>query len=107
MRKFLSCLLRFTLIAVLSAAGLAQSGGELRFCLRAEPKSLNPLLASTEPDETVRYLTGGVLVRMNRSTQDVRAGAGERLEGQQWQQDDYLHAAGRPALLRRHAFFCR
>ncbi len=71
MKRLLTCLVRVTLIAVLSAAGLAQSGGELRFCLHAEPKTLNPLLASTEPDETVRYLTGGVLVRMNRSTQDM------------------------------------
>ena len=71
MKRLLAFLLRFTLVAMLPAAALAQSGGELRFCLRAEPKSLNPVLAATDADETVRYLTGGVLVRMNRSTQDL------------------------------------
>ena len=46
----------------------AQSGGELRFCLRSEPKTFNPLLVEDEASETIRYLTGGVLVRVNRLT---------------------------------------
>ena len=46
----------------------AQSGGELRFSIRADPKTFNPLLVNDEPSETVRYLTGGVLVRLNRRT---------------------------------------
>jgi peptide/nickel transport system substrate-binding protein len=46
----------------------AQSGGELRFCLRSEPKTFNPLLVEDESSEAVRYLTGGVLVRVNRLT---------------------------------------
>ncbi|HZI57731.1 MAG TPA: ABC transporter substrate-binding protein, partial [Verrucomicrobiae bacterium] len=46
----------------------AQSGGELRFCLRSEPKTFNPLLVEDESSETIRYLTGGVLVRVNRLT---------------------------------------
>ncbi|HVP44957.1 MAG TPA: ABC transporter substrate-binding protein [Bryobacteraceae bacterium] len=45
------------------------SGGELRFCLHAEPKNFNPLMVSEEPDEAVRFLTGGVLIRLNRQTQ--------------------------------------
>ncbi|HUJ20066.1 MAG TPA: ABC transporter substrate-binding protein [Bryobacteraceae bacterium] len=48
-------------------------GGELRFCLRAEPKTFNPLLISGEPDEIVAYLTSGVLIRMNRQTQAFEA----------------------------------
>src|SRR5262249_60701020 len=40
----------------------AQTGGELRFCLRAEPKTFNPALVDDEPSETIRYLTGGGLV---------------------------------------------
>src|SRR6478752_5625582 len=47
---------------------LAQNGGELRFCLRSEPKTFNPLLVEDEASETIRYLTGGVLVRVNRLT---------------------------------------
>jgi peptide/nickel transport system substrate-binding protein len=49
----------------------AQSGGELRFCLRADPKTFDPLLAAEEPSETVRFLTGGVLIRLNRQTQQL------------------------------------
>jgi peptide/nickel transport system substrate-binding protein len=50
------------------ASVFAQSGGELRFCLRSEPKTFNPLLVEDEASETIRYLTGGVLVRVNRVT---------------------------------------
>ena len=45
------------------------AGGELRFCLHAEPKTFNPLLVSEEPDEIISFLTGAVLIRMNRQTQ--------------------------------------
>jgi peptide/nickel transport system substrate-binding protein len=48
-----------------------QYGGELRFCLQGEPKTFNPLLVEDDPSEVVRYLTGGVLIRINRSTQEV------------------------------------
>src|SRR5271166_6856745 len=71
MRNFLAGFILLTLIASGSSRSLAQSGGELRFCLRSEPKTLNPLLAADDSSETVRYLTGGVLVRVNRMTQDL------------------------------------
>jgi peptide/nickel transport system substrate-binding protein len=48
----------------------AQSG-ELRFCLRAEPKTFDPLKVEDDASNTVRYLTGGVLMRMNRQTQSM------------------------------------
>ena len=66
---------RFLLRCVLllaSSALLAQSGGELRFCLSAEPKTLNPLLVQDNQSETVSFLTGGVLVRVNRITQKAQ-----------------------------------
>jgi peptide/nickel transport system substrate-binding protein len=44
-------------------------GGELRFCVRADPKTLDPLETADQPGLTVRYLTGGVLLRLNRATQ--------------------------------------
>src|SRR5216684_7801735 len=50
---------------------LAQSGSELRFCLHSEPKTFNPLLAEDDSSETIRYLTGGVLIRVGRLTQDA------------------------------------
>ena len=48
---------------------VGESGGELRFCLKAEPKTFNPLLVQDDDSEVVRYLTGGVLVRVNRISQ--------------------------------------
>ena len=44
---------------------------ELRFCLRTDPKTFDPLLASEEGSETIRFLTGGVLIRFNRVTQKL------------------------------------
>jgi peptide/nickel transport system substrate-binding protein len=67
MKKYGFALL--TLILSLSAFAFSQSGGELHFCLRSEPKTFNPLLVEEDSSDTVRYLTGGVLVRLNRQTQ--------------------------------------
>ena len=50
-------------------ASLASAQGELRFCLRAEPKTFDPLKVEDDASATIRYLTGGVLVRLNRQTQ--------------------------------------
>jgi peptide/nickel transport system substrate-binding protein len=71
MKKFLASFALFIVIAIGSSGVLAQSGGELHFCLRSEPKTLNPLLAADDASETIRYLTGGVLMRVNRLTQDL------------------------------------
>src|SRR6266849_5601733 len=51
-----------------------QSGGELHFCLHGEPKTFNPLLVEEDSSETIRYLTGGVLIRLNRQTQALEPG---------------------------------
>jgi peptide/nickel transport system substrate-binding protein len=59
-------------LAVILAPAYGQYGGELRFCLQGEPKTFNPLLVEDDPSEVVRYLTGGVLIRINRSTQEVQ-----------------------------------
>lgn len=74
MKKLFACVVLLTVIALGSNGALAQSGGELRFCLRSEPKTLNPLQAADDASETIRYLTGGVLVRVNRLTQDLEPG---------------------------------
>jgi peptide/nickel transport system substrate-binding protein len=52
----------------------AQSGGVLHFCLHGEPKTFNPILVDDEASENVRYLTGGVLIRLNRQTQALEPG---------------------------------
>jgi peptide/nickel transport system substrate-binding protein len=57
------------LLAAIAAP--AQTPGELRFCLRSEPKTFNPLLVTDDASDTIRYLTGGVLVRVNRLTQKL------------------------------------
>jgi peptide/nickel transport system substrate-binding protein len=59
----------FLCSAGLLGAASAQSGNELRFCLRAEPKTFDPLKVDDDASLTIRYLTGGVLVRANRQTQ--------------------------------------
>jgi peptide/nickel transport system substrate-binding protein len=47
----------------------AFGAGELRFCLHTEPKTLDPLVVADESAEALRYLTEGVLIRVNRLTQ--------------------------------------
>ena len=61
------------MICLASFAGhvVAQSGGELKFCLRMEPKTFDPLKVEDESSVAIRYLTGGVLVRVNRQTQEL------------------------------------
>ena len=56
---------------VLSLAAFAQNGGELRFCLRTDPKTFDPLLVDDDAALSIRYLTGGVLARINRHTQEL------------------------------------
>lgn len=63
-------LLPLVLITLLPPAR-GQSGGELHFCIHGEPKTFNPVLVDDEASESIRYLTGGVLVRLNRQTQAV------------------------------------
>ena len=55
---------------VLITRAVAQ-GGELRFCLRTEPKTFDPLKVDDDASAAIRYLTGGVLVRVNRQTQQL------------------------------------
>ena len=61
-------------LGVLLGCALAQGGGELRFCLRSEPKTFDPLKVDDDASAAVRYLTGGVLIRVNRQTQELEPG---------------------------------
>jgi len=60
-------------IAALCAmlGGTAAAQGQLRFCLRSEPKTFDPLKVQDDASVAIRYLTGGVLARMNRQTQTL------------------------------------
>src|SRR6266853_1775065 len=72
-RAFLRFVFCFALVslALTSSSAFSQSGGELRFCLRSEPKTFDPLLVDDDASLSIRYLTGGVLIRANRKTQDL------------------------------------
>jgi len=59
-------------LSILTGSTLAQ--GLLRFCLRSEPKTFDPLKVEDDASVAIRYLTGGVLVRMNRQTQVLEPG---------------------------------
>jgi peptide/nickel transport system substrate-binding protein len=71
--RYLHRFLSFSLLSslLLSSLAFAQSGGELRFCLRSEPKTFDPLLVDDDSSLSIRYLTGGVLIRANRKTQEL------------------------------------
>jgi peptide/nickel transport system substrate-binding protein len=66
------------LLALLTLAGSALAaagvpyGGELRFCLYSEPKTFHPLLVADTSSEAIRYMTAGVLIRVNRQTQQLQ-----------------------------------
>ena len=56
---------------------------ELRLALHAEPRTFNPLRATEDSEELVRYIEGGTLVRVNRVTDRVEPGLAES-----WQSGD-------------------
>ena len=59
------------MVLLLTSALTASAASELRFCLRADPKTFNPLLVEDEASATISFLTGGVLIRLNRYTQEL------------------------------------
>lgn len=56
---------------LLLITGAKAQGGELRLCLHNEPKTFDPLKVDDDAAVSIRYLTGGVLVRLNRQTQQL------------------------------------
>jgi len=65
------CLIAIAMLGLAVVSRAAQAPSELRFCLHAEPKTFDPLLVEDASSETIRYLTGGVLIRINRKTQQL------------------------------------
>ncbi|MGH9664412.1 MAG: ABC transporter substrate-binding protein, partial [Bryobacteraceae bacterium] len=72
-RSFGYAALALLLATTALPAASGGTAGELRFSLHAEPQTLDPLLMADESEETLRYLTEGVLVRINRLTQQPEA----------------------------------
>ncbi len=62
---------RVILAFVASAIIASGQDSQLRFAIPADPKTFDPLLATEAVSETIRYLTGGVLIRFNRNTQQL------------------------------------
>jgi peptide/nickel transport system substrate-binding protein len=61
----------YAFIVCFVSLGQAFAENQLRFCLHSDPKTFNPLIVDDDASEAVRYLTGGVLVRLNRRTQQL------------------------------------
>ena len=57
--------------AVLLFLALPAFSSELRFSIPSDPKTFDPLHISDGNSELIRYLTAGVLVRVNRVTDKV------------------------------------
>jgi peptide/nickel transport system substrate-binding protein len=76
--SLLPCALFF--LSLTSGSALSQNGGELRFSLHSEPKTFDPLLVDDDSSLSIRYLTGGVLVRVNRHTQELEPELAESWE---------------------------
>ncbi len=53
-------------------ATVSPDGGQLRFCVHNEPKTFNPMLVDDQAAEFIRYITGGFLIRVNRTTQELQ-----------------------------------
>jgi peptide/nickel transport system substrate-binding protein len=49
--------------------GISRAQGELAWSIRYDPKTLDPAKVDEQASEMVRFLTGGVLLRLNRQTQ--------------------------------------
>jgi len=67
-RRLFLLLICLALVAFLNTAVCLD---ELRFYLHSEPKTFNPLMVADDSSDTIRYLTGGVLLRLNRDTQKL------------------------------------
>ena len=65
MRRRLIGVSLFFLLLIIPAV----ASDELKFFLHSEPKTFSPISVADDSSETIRYLTGGVLVRLNRQTQ--------------------------------------
>ena len=68
MRRFV---IRLSFALALIAPAFSQAADELRFCLRSDPKTFDPLAVEDDNSQAVRYLTAGVLLRVNRVTQQL------------------------------------
>ena len=82
-RLFPSYLASVAIAAMLAVSALCQSvsrsAGELVWAIHYDPKTFDPAKVDDQASELVRYLTGGVLMRFNRRTQELEPQLAESL----------------------------
>jgi hypothetical protein len=76
-----------------------------KFCLRTEPKTFDPLKVEDDASDAIRYLTGGVLVRVNRQTQELEPGLAVSWKVSKGRKADFVPPAQRNFIFRWHTFF--
>ena len=70
-KKYFLAILLFISITPLAGGSPPNSSGEVAWSVKYDPKTLDPAKVDDQVSETLRYLTGGVLLRLNRRTQQV------------------------------------
>jgi ABC-type transport system substrate-binding protein len=90
-KKFVSLLLFVSLCTALAGD---TADNQLRLCLKSDPKTFDPLKVEEESGEVIRYLTSGVLIRLNRTTQKPEPELATSWKITQWS-----------SFLRRYAIF--
>ena len=70
-----ACVLPFAVVCMAQP-----KANEIAWALKSEPKTLDPALTDDQASLTVRYLTAGVLLRLNRQTLQVEPALAERYE---------------------------
>jgi peptide/nickel transport system substrate-binding protein len=61
--------LRLIALCTLAWTAAPAQPNQLRIALRADPKTLDPMMVTEESGDTIRYLTQAPLIRLNRQTQ--------------------------------------
>jgi len=68
------CTLSLALLMAVAIQGLCQAAprqpGEIVWAIHYDPKTFDPAKVDDQASELLRYLTGGVLLRLNRQTQE-------------------------------------
>ena len=85
----------------------AQWGGELRFCLHSEPRSLNPALADDDASETVRYLTAACCCASIASISKLEPELATSWKIEGGGKSDRLPVAAGRDVFRRHSLYRR
>ena len=75
--RLILCAILALLVPTLQAQPTS-SQSELTWSLKYDPKTLDPARVDDQSSEMLRYLTGGVLLRLNRNTQQVEPALADR-----------------------------